>query len=1300
MSDPEEILLRPVVRWPERVEPGGSYRVTVDLETGGPLDSWRYPQEEYAVGCVLDGGTGFAVESAGDTTLVVHRFGGTYGPVSFVARALDAPGDELRLTLLTQGGVPFQTIPLNVRRPVPATTGMLWTDEDAEHRRPYFLVPYPPERPEPLDVSSMAPSRVLTVAAQSVSFTGRVMELHSLRKWLVGDGTRAMLMHGPGGQGKTRLAAAFARVSREEGWQVRAARPAREWDSRSRTEPVGMPVEDGASGLLLIVDDAETWQVEDLLEMLADIGEGERRPVRVLFLARPAGAWWRALASRLGRERIRTSAMELGPLLDDLDLRREGFQAAAEWFANLYGVPYDSAASVVSSGLDIDFEQVLVVQMAALCAVLGGDPFERGDRRPAIASTLLSEEEAFWRRAQREGGITVQPKVMARAVCVASLAGPLSRDEGLDLLRELGFEDPEGVARDHARCYPPAAGGTVLQPISPDRLAEDYLALTFRGDAWTLGALPALLAGPAGPAAMGTLVETARRWPHMARRLNEALREDPGPAVQAGGAVLLRLAEMPDADPDVLEDVEERLPRTGRIDLAIAAAVLAERLIRPRLAAAARDPARQAELYERLAVRRTNVGMYEEAEEAAASAVAIHRVLSAASRDDAAVNRLGRALNVQSANLGRMGRHEESLEQLTESVAVMRRLAADHPEAFEAQLAASLNAQALALAELGRRRPSLEAVQEAVEIYRRRPDTDRADLASALNNLSARLAAVGRREDALEAIAKAVAIHRDMEANDPGKHLPAMAANLHNYSLRSAALGRLEGSVEAAAEAVRIRRELAAAVPDAYEAGLAGALANLAVRLEEQGRLEEAMSASEEAIAIYRTLTGRRPESHRPDLAAALNNYSVQLGAMGRVRDSLAVVEEAVVSYRLLAAERPGVYGPALAAALNNHSVRLGELGEPEAGLNSIREAVAIRRGLAESDPAMFKADLAASLANLGNRLGELGRSEEWLLAAGEAVTIYRELAADHPAAFRPPLATCLDNLAAALKSVGSLDEALESSNEAIAVYRRLAAERPAAFLAGLARNLNNHSVLLGRVGRNDEAVRAARKSVDTHRQLAHERPGVYTGLLGTSLVNLSRVLNSVGSMDEAWASAQEAVGIFRALTFDNPRDNADLAAALTNLSVSLGELGHYREGIDAAQEAVAIYEESVGRHGGLRPALANSLMLLSLQLHADHRFDEALESSGRAIAIGRELAAQNPLVLPSMVRMLRDAAIQFDAAGRRADALDAVNEAMRIQADLVADGGRADDDETRALRQLRDSLAGSYRGVEDESGS
>lgn len=113
------VWLRPVVSWPHEIEAGRSHLVTVDVELDDAQGEWPYETEEYAIACVLDGPPGLSVSSVGDTTLVVHRFGGTYGPVRFVVRAsqgAEASGDlELTLTLVTAGGVPFRTVPLPLR---------------------------------------------------------------------------------------------------------------------------------------------------------------------------------------------------------------------------------------------------------------------------------------------------------------------------------------------------------------------------------------------------------------------------------------------------------------------------------------------------------------------------------------------------------------------------------------------------------------------------------------------------------------------------------------------------------------------------------------------------------------------------------------------------------------------------------------------------------------------------------------------------------------------------------------------------------------------------------------------------------------------------------------------------------------------------------------------------------------------------------------------------------------------------------------------------------------------------------
>ncbi|CCK28389.1 hypothetical protein BN159_4010 [Streptomyces davaonensis JCM 4913] len=117
-TDRPSVPLRPLVSWPEEAEAGRRYLVTVDVEFDAADGAWPYDSEEYAIGCMLEGEPRLAVESVGNTTLVLHRFGGTYGPVRFVTYPVgDGPGGDtaLRLTLITAGGVPFRSERLPVR---------------------------------------------------------------------------------------------------------------------------------------------------------------------------------------------------------------------------------------------------------------------------------------------------------------------------------------------------------------------------------------------------------------------------------------------------------------------------------------------------------------------------------------------------------------------------------------------------------------------------------------------------------------------------------------------------------------------------------------------------------------------------------------------------------------------------------------------------------------------------------------------------------------------------------------------------------------------------------------------------------------------------------------------------------------------------------------------------------------------------------------------------------------------------------------------------------------------------------
>ena len=192
----------------------------------------------------------------------------------------------------------------------------------------------------------------------------------------------------------------------------------------------------------------------------------------------------------------------------------------------------------------------LAVHMAALVAV---DAHAYGQRPPqgmaGLTIYLLDREQLHW--ANLYGDVTheldpaarsyrTSPAVMNQVVFTAVFTGSLARPAGTAVLAELQMEPgPDQVLTDHATCYPATAPATVLEPLYPDRLAEDFLALTLPGhpaeypaQAWA----PATASDLAGRAADGTppsyitrtLVFLAAaafpgRWPHVPTHVNNIL---------------------------------------------------------------------------------------------------------------------------------------------------------------------------------------------------------------------------------------------------------------------------------------------------------------------------------------------------------------------------------------------------------------------------------------------------------------------------------------------------------------------------------------------------------------------------------------------------------------------------------------------------------------------------------------------------------------------------------------------------------------------------------------------------------
>jgi hypothetical protein len=94
-----------LLSYPKIATIGRRYAVTVDIQHDP--SQWPFPdKEEHALHVVLDAEKDFVTWAEGDASLVVHRFGGTYGAARFTIEPKPTEEAALRLwvTLLDSRG--------------------------------------------------------------------------------------------------------------------------------------------------------------------------------------------------------------------------------------------------------------------------------------------------------------------------------------------------------------------------------------------------------------------------------------------------------------------------------------------------------------------------------------------------------------------------------------------------------------------------------------------------------------------------------------------------------------------------------------------------------------------------------------------------------------------------------------------------------------------------------------------------------------------------------------------------------------------------------------------------------------------------------------------------------------------------------------------------------------------------------------------------------------------------------------------------------------------------------------------
>ncbi|HEU0086059.1 MAG TPA: tetratricopeptide repeat protein [Pseudonocardiaceae bacterium] len=947
--------------------------------------------------------------------------------------------------------------------------------------------------------------------ARQTRFFGREPELAQLQAWCTSDAVRAaLLMTGPAGQGKTRLARHFCEQLTAAGEWV--AVPLRGVGSDGEISDGLRLAALAGRPLLLAVDYAAEYGAAALLALVDQLCTHGPSRWRLLLIARHTGDWWNGQSTTTVMSGLQAAETEV----DEKPLQLAELAAAGDDRQRAYDIILNELRDPVTGfadrhGLSVSAEPLtpplqrseygsaLMLHIAAVCALLPGsgpgtESAQRLDPTKVIDRFLDLERDHHWLYRDTHANLhhattqafadlaTGEPGRyrVETAVAAATLTGAATLVEACELTTTaLGVEPSraELIARWLRDLYPPpteTVTGSILHPLQPDLLGEELVTRVLRrqlDDGETQDRLlPFALIGTSSETQtqrmLTVLIRAAERHAWIADLLTSPDRGEPS-SNQRGllsrirrGITKRRPQRASAADSGGLLS---RIPISTELDVVHDALPLQNTHL---LRVAVQLTQRLLDQLDQLYGRTTR--------NAAALELTARRAL---------------ILNNLAIRLAEVGRRTEALTRAQEAVNICRRLARDTPTAHLPHLAMSLNTLARGLAETGQHAEALAPAQEAVNIYRRlAQDTPAAylpHLAMSLNNLALHLGEVGQRTEALTHAQEAVEIRRRLAQDTPAAYLPGLANSLNMLAVGLAKAGRHAEALAPAQEATQLHRRLVETAPAAYLPRLAMSLGTLARGLAETGQHAGALAPAQEAVDIYRRLAQDTPAAYLPRLAMSLNNLANRLAETAQRTKALVPAQEAVNIYRRLAQDTPAAHLPDLAMSLNDLAVLLAEVGRHDRALTPTQEATQLYRRLAETAPAAYLPGLAMSLGTLANRLAETGQPSEALACAQEATQLYRCLAQDTPAAHLPDLAMSLNNLAIRLAETGQRTKALIPAQEAVSIRRCLAKTIPAAYLPDLAVSLDNLAILMTGIGRDEEARSAEDEASRIWEQLA-----------------------------------------------------------------------------------------------------------------------------------------------------------------------------------------------------------------------
>lgn len=589
-----------------------------------------------------------------------------------------------------------------------------------------------------------------------------------------------------------------------------------------------------------------------------------------------------------------------------------------------------------------------------------------------------------------------------------------------------------------------------------------------------------------------------------------------------------------------------------------------------------------------------------------------------------------------------LGNRQDAFVAAQETVAISRRLAAIN-SAFRVNLADAIHQFGLWCVLNDFFQEAIASLEEAVSLYRELAASNpalRHLLAMALTNLGS---VVEEQRDALTAEDEALALYRELAATNSA-YLPKLADALYNASNHPLTVGRKQNALDLPLEAVTLYQKVAA-TDAALKPGLADALNNLFACYISLNNWPEACAAAEEAVNICRELDTANP-FFRIRLANNLYNLALCYSNVGRFQKSLDSIQEAVAIRRELRTSTPQLSG-----GLANISTTQG-----------ICFDFKNRQWL---EPNQLTKSLATSLDTLAKFYGRLhGRWQDALAPLSEVLELYRDLVTSD-LTFWPSLIDALNELALCYENLGEQQKALDSAKETVAILRLLSTS-DSAYRSELAETLHKLGTAYRRLGQHQQALTYTEEAASFYRKLAADTPA-YRPTLAITLNHLGICYDNLGRLRESLAAAKEAANITRDLTVSNPRALPLLADMLNNISMLNSRLGHRQAELDAIKEVVNIYRKLAAADLKYQSKFADALYTMHYS-HMDlEQWKEALADITEAIRLYRTLAITEQQYRPVLANALFGLGRHHGFLGNKEKAVACTEEAISICRDLAS---------------------------------